>query len=619
MNPIEDLDLRLEAMEGLGWLESPRLFRSCVDLLKDPSYEIRLKAVRILGHFADPRLVPVLTEVLLDSGSNPEIHDDYSWDFQWDVQVEVIRTLGAIPSPGSAEPILRFYEREKAPDLYEAVFSSLCRIGTPEAVGFLKDRLLNGDPIERREVLAAMANHPVMELRDQIIDTLNGRDPAVRINGIRALCRIDPTRMVPLLCEMGKDREESVRKEAVRLLSEMNLRPWEETVASLLKDPSAEVRVAAISAMPENSVGKYRNVLLEIMKEDPDEEAAFQAIFKLSSMHDPETADEIIYLIRNEEVSTFFRVRCTHLLQEHFPDRMVELVSSLMTIRPRQVAVAVASRLVGCGGQEVCLHLLSYLNSYDSVKRLPSERSPGSGGETTNETILHSDEPEIRRADEKERVKFPGETPASLRAEDIVQILSEAPCPEVIAALEICLKSDDALLVSAAAFSLGKLNAKESGLKLESILNSPSGLVRSKVITALGELGYTPCIPLLEELLASDPEGLVREKAAEALGMMKSKETAKSLIQGLKDADFAVRKAVVVALGKTGHPEAVSPLLDTLFDSERYSQLKEEVASSLRELNKDATTTRLLEMLRSPDRAEDHPVVLRTLTNLYSG
>jgi HEAT repeat protein len=110
---------------------------------------------------------------------------------------------------------------------------------------------------------------------------------------------------------------------------------------------------------------------------------------------------------------------------------------------------------------------------------------------------------------------------------------------------------------------IGDVRAVE---KLVDTLKDSSGLVRSAVAGALGEIKDLRAMDALVARL-NDSDTLVRKSSAEALGKMKNNRAVKTLIAALGDADAEVCQYVMDALVRIGSPLVVDRLIDTLGQS----------------------------------------------------
>ena len=114
------------------------------------------------------------------------------------------------------------------------------------------------------------------------------------------------------------------------------------------------------------------------------------------------------------------------------------------------------------------------------------------------------------------------------------------------------LKDKNELVRSHAVFALGRLGAKHMGSRLYDMLERDESVkVRGRVAEALGRLGYTRAIPLLNKALSSRDVRL-KMGALEGLGRMNNPQTQRTVLRYTRDEDPAVRLKVAEALGRMG-------------------------------------------------------------------
>ncbi|MCX5708002.1 MAG: HEAT repeat domain-containing protein, partial [Candidatus Omnitrophica bacterium] len=107
----------------------------------------------------------------------------------------------------------------------------------------------------------------------------------------------------------------------------------------------------------------------------------------------------------------------------------------------------------------------------------------------------------------------------------------------------------------------GELTPEMKLIVLVELLSHPNSKVRSASAEELDKLGkLTKELKIIRYVAdLSDPDKAIRIKAAEALGEIGEPHTVDPLLIALKDNrdDDVVRRAIVVALGKIGHPRAI--------------------------------------------------------------
>lgn len=615
----EDIDLRIEAIEGLGGIMGPGQAVRLAEALSDPSGEIRLATVNALARAEDPSVVDGLLTVMeaTDVEYDGDDDDDMDWDIQWDIQSEAIKALGAIGDERAVEPVLRLYKDEASPDLAEVVFPFLAAVGSEKAVEALADLLVNGGAKERRlaaETLENNENAASLLKNEDLNKALLDESPWVRTAMAGILARREGRGAMASLVMMLRDSDEDVRAGALGLLVEIGGDGLERHVSPLLKDPSPKVRAAAAAAargFP--GVGDHVDRLLRIMEMDEDD-AALEAARTLSGYGLDGFPERLAALANNMERTPYFRIGLLRLFEETFPAEIPELVCPLISTEPRQVSVAAAAVAARSGAWDKLLEMAeSRIEEIKKEDEAGGEESAGDLGEDEGEEAME-EVPVMIGKRTKNAVKSPGATAGPCCLEDLAHALGETRRKEAARTLISCLElKEKPGAAAAAARSLGRLGAREARESLEAALSHPSPRVREAAAGALGRIGAPESAPRLGEALVSDTDEIARSTAALALGSLKAPEGYDYLARGLSDESIAVRKACVEALGELGRRRAMEPLVQLLLDYSKSNAIFEDILSALQKIDAEKTVNILLETLGSKEQTENHWMAIRAL------
>ena len=133
---------------------------------------------------------------------------------------------------------------------------------------------------------------------------------------------------------------------------------------------------------------------------------------------------------------------------------------------------------------------------------------------------------------------------------------------------------------------------------IQTALSDPSPLVRSRAITALGNLGEHAPVEILVKMLL-DANSEVRLAAVTALGNLGEHAPLEPLISALHDEDSDVRSAAVTALGNLGEHAPLEPLISALRDED--SDVRSAAVTALGNLGEHAPLEPLISALHDKD------------------
>lgn len=197
--------------------------------------------------------------------------------------------------------------------------------------------------------------------------------------------------------------------------------------------------------------------------------------------------------------------------------------------------------------------------------------------------------------------------------------LVDAEVYEAVPKIIKLLNSNEVVVRSNAVYALGYLAIEEVetvGPALMPLLKDPEELVRSETVEALGELGYTPAVAPIENILRNDPSALVRASAAETLGYLDNPEAIKTLELSLldKDEDRAVRSYAANSIGLLGTSQLL-PVLENYLKLELPLSVKAELLAARYWLGAKSELDRLLSLLDDADELLA-TIILNILTDL---
>ncbi|GAB4577720.1 MAG: hypothetical protein Fur0022_04510 [Anaerolineales bacterium] len=159
----------------------------------------------------------------------------------------------------------------------------------------------------------------------------------------------------------------------------------------------------------------------------------------------------------------------------------------------------------------------------------------------------------------------------------------------------------------------------EAGEIFVRALNGAEAWTRRRLARALGEIGYTHAIPLLENLALEDDDVQVRLSAAQALALLNHPRGEAVILRTLNAPSVQTRTWAAIALGNIGSPKAIPHLLENELLSRKNGTadarlLTQEIVTALKRVGTPAVFP-LIERLGSPDRVLQE-IAFKALTEI---
>ena len=203
-------EVRVAACTALGIICDPSTFDEIADvLLDDPKLEVRQAAARALGGTKNPAAIPFLVEALRDS-------------FWWYERERAANDLfNAIENMGSpvVDPLIEaLTDKEGAVRKFSAVI--LGNLGDPRAIDELGMALYDLHHDVSAAAAEALTKFGAAAV-SLLIEALKHPEPAIRVNAISALGKIQDARVAAVLIEMLRDPERGVKKQALQSLGQL--------------------------------------------------------------------------------------------------------------------------------------------------------------------------------------------------------------------------------------------------------------------------------------------------------------------------------------------------------------------------------------------------------------
>ncbi|MCX5851975.1 MAG: HEAT repeat domain-containing protein [Deltaproteobacteria bacterium] len=545
-----------EAARELVVQKDPRVTDPLIDGLVNGNRHVRKESAALLGEFGDRRGVTPLIGALRD-------------EF-WEVRKRAAHSLGLIGDPASIEPLIQVLADEDC-DVRNSAIGALTRMGSMVREPLIE--ALSSGNVNVREgaagVLASMGWQASGE-KDSLKYLLAKRDwDALRSMGAPA---------AEVLVDALRYSDEVARDQIKKTLKAMGSAATGPLTAALENNDSrvregAAGVLASVGWQPANQKEKINYLVAGKDWESlvPVGPAAGPALVRMLSDKDyriRESAAKTLTAIgwrpgnEDDEIASLIAARSWERLagkKSTAVPRLIELLSDASD----DVRMQAATTLGEIHDMKAVLPLLDALGDGNCDVRKKVVVTLGALGDPRAVPLL------------LERMK---EQKCDIREEAAQALEKTGAIPE--GPLIEALSEKNQFIREGAAMVLARRSFHGAVDPLIAALADESSKVRARAAHALGKAADTRAVkPLIDAL--KDTDQAVREEAARALGALRTREATDALVEALEDKknNRYVCEEAVAALGETGDPAAVKPLVVSLKDGSRY--IREKAAEAL--------------------------------------
>ena len=199
-------DVKIPALRALGHIQSAKALPVLIPLLADPNPDIRRIVTESLGNIRERSAIPPLIRSFLDESAA--------------VRAEAIRALAGMGNL-AVQPVLEATD-DKEPQIRSAALETLGRFPDPVVLYPLIKGLADPEAQVRQSaakvlgLLVKRPDSPVMEILTRI--QMEG-DYETRVSSLDALAATDDPRAVDLLTLLARDDDEQIRTKARTLIA----------------------------------------------------------------------------------------------------------------------------------------------------------------------------------------------------------------------------------------------------------------------------------------------------------------------------------------------------------------------------------------------------------------
>lgn len=582
-----DPDVRTDAAVTLGRLRVSEATEALLyNLENDPDGEVRVEAVKALSRIGSQAAVEPLIRCLQADGypelEDGDMADEMPYAACWEVHNQTLDALGKFADARATESVIALLENDEYADLQERGFRVLAEISNDRAREFLLARLGADEPLARRRAARALTALPRLdgdspELSAEIVNRLTSAlmdpDPGVRIYAARALARSDNPLVVVPLTMLLADHETEVRREVAVVLGRMRGREIVERLHGLLADPDPQVRRQVAQVLGEIGDPESSASLIPLLEVE-DEDLLHDVIGAIGKIGVAGPESRLAEILADEGAHFTVRVQAAkalgHLLSIDAPAGQGEDAAP----NPRDALNrAVFDKRDAV--RQAALHALVECDANEAVEILTGflrDARPAADAPPRDDAAGEGgiDQAEQEIPEEIERLIVGHDATTSTLAAMLTPAPDEAPAPPETASGEEQAVPCDAIRVLAARL-LGGLPAPGARAveELMEAYGEANAALRREIIIALGRIADQEAMPVILAGLAAE-EQEIRSVALDALEGFPGAFAADEYLVGLlADEDPYIRERAVQAIGAVQSPAALGHLPRMLADSDR--------------------------------------------------
>ncbi|MEE8451653.1 MAG: HEAT repeat domain-containing protein [Thermoguttaceae bacterium] len=504
----EDWRVRRLAARLVARTQDARAADPLIAALDDSDTRVRAAALRGLFMIEDPKAVVPLTHVLHDKTVAPE--DRRS----------AVSALSRRESPAAVEALLLvLQDREDDENVRSTAAFWLAsgehRRAIEPLIAILDDpRENNRVRMEAARVLGGFGDH---RATDSLLGALKHEDENIRHFAGGSLYRLKDPRAFGPLVDVLEEGEPTSAAWAARTLGELGNPQAIPTLTDALHAADKSVRAAAVGALGRIGTLEATAPLVTALA-DKEPEVRKAAVKTLGEVKPSDLTERMIAALEDDDAS----VR----------DEATKVLGKLNDTRAIRPLIAALERDVADGGR-CSMRLVSTLGEFRAVDAV--------------EPLIAALETNV----------------GAWAAEALGKIGDRRAARPLVAILD----DETGWVRSLTAKALGQINDRSIVPDLLATLEEDDPSARFGALVALGHLGHARALePLIHALdLRNGRPWMDRYNAAQALGHIDDSRAVDALLTAIDDKhDGLVSLALVYALGVSGDPRALGPLVDIL-------------------------------------------------------
>ena len=429
--------------------------------------------------------------------------------------------------------------------------------------------------------------------------------PVKRKQAAEVLGELGDKSAVPYLIKATKDESPEVRCASCEALGKLGDRGAIEPLKEVLKDESPEVRCAAaealgflknntglsilIQAIQDNTISYHRRCGVAKALGILEEPGAVPTLVSVLDDKNPILRREVIYALGKIKDKRAVEPLLERLKDESMPEIRVATTGALADIGEKTAIPQLVMKSLNDPATEVRASASKALDRLIDQRAIPmlveliKDEDAGEYAKSKLDGLIGKDEVALILKEE-----WLGDSATRLYIIDRIGKLKNS---NAVPTLINALGSENPVVRSTAAISLGRIGDKSSVNALIKKVDDEDIEVCESVIKALGEIGAPECDTTLIRILRTGKEWSIRVVAAQSLGKLPATTILSPIMKSLRDVDWEVRYFAAFALGELGDRRAFKALKYT-GEEDTNTEVKEAAriaVAKIREKNPDVT------------------------------
>lgn len=562
-----DPDVRCDAAAAIGEIGDRDAASHIVHLLKDEDPFVRISAIRALAVIGDSIAIEPLIKCMISTPDFQYSMGEISGDYRWEIKERAVDALGRIKGKRVVEALIEALQFDEDVDMMlETVLRSLIRSGEMTGIETVSVFLRDYDTPIRRKAARAFTHAEGREAISYIREALTDEDSVVKTNAIEVIGRLGGENEIIPCMLLLKDSDPDVRIKAAEAIVKIGAEKTVSYILPLLKDRAINVRIKVIELLGDAAATDCVEPLISAL-EDDDERVCRGALLSLSKIGGKEVVPPLILMLKDKGRAKTLRA---YVLFAFMKIKTTDCLQAIIEI--------VKDKGEDAGIRQKAIESMAAFDEKMVIENIPF--------------LLEESDDLIKRG--------------------LARILRGFTDSKSVETLLSLLNDENEIVKIEAGISLA-YNGNDMGMD---ILPQSIGYITG-LCDAFKNVRTERAQGWLVECLKNE-NGLIRQSALRAIGHSEDKEAVIPIINMLGEEDEDVRREAVMALGCLSDGRALETLVASLYDHERFANLRSYIAVSLSRIDADESKRLLLDILKDKEKKEYRWIALEALGEIYS-